>query len=127
VPFDRVLFECFSAETFSFLVRVMRVTTGRRSVSGSTLWQPSNFGDFSLSHHTNALLVTCRQGHLQPVYVKSAKLVNVFLDVAQAAEGKDTFQCKASLGAASGTAPSERVNVNLISYPFRICFPLPRP
>ena len=47
---------------------------------------------FFLSHHTNALLITRRQAHLQPIYVKSAELVNVFLDVAQAAEGKDTFQ-----------------------------------
>lgn len=45
-----------------------------------------------MSHHTNALLVTRRQAHLQPVYVKGAKLVNVFLDVVLAAKGKDTFQ-----------------------------------
>ena len=42
--------------------------------------------------HTNALLVTRRQAHLQPVYVKSAELFKLSLDVAQAAEGKDAFQ-----------------------------------
>ena len=39
----------------------------------------------------------------------------------------ERVRCKVSLGAASGTAPSERINVNLISYRFCICFPLPLP
>jgi hypothetical protein len=36
-------------------------------------------------------------------------------------------RCKVPLGAVSGAASPEDRNANLISYPFRICFPLPRP
>ena len=36
-------------------------------------------------------------------------------------------RCKVPLGAVSGAASLEDRNANLISYPFRICFPLPRP